>query len=378
MKALPRFKAEWSELADEATGAKLTRWTSHPSMQHHCYFTNPTISPDSRRGFFVSYRTGYPNLFAIDLASGELTQITDRMDINPFSPSPARRTDAIYFSARSEVWRVDTVSGETRMLHAFSGAKMGNCSLSRDDALLAIGLRYADRCELALIETATGAAEILHRADEIGHIQFSPRNDNQLLYSGPVTQRLWMFDRVTGVAQPVYRQQVGEWVVHETWRCGARDEVIFPHWPYAIHAIRPDGSGLRTIAEINAWHACGSPDGNTIVCDTNHPDRGLLLIDVETGQWRALCHPGATQRGTQWQYDEPAKGAGIDTSIIRSDTPEKDPAPTPKDASTAYGPQWSHPHPSFSHDGKTVIFTSDRDGWSQVFSVTIASAESSG
>jgi Tol biopolymer transport system component len=34
---------------------------------------------------------------------------------------------------------------------------------------------------------------------------------------------------------------------------------------------------------------------------------------------------------------------------------------------TVYGPQWTHPHPSWSPDEKQVIYTSDVSGTAQVY-----------
>ncbi|MFE5320834.1 TolB family protein [Paenibacillus sp. NPDC056579] len=34
-------------------------------------------------------------------------------------------------------------------------------------------------------------------------------------------------------------------------------------------------------------------------------------------------------------------------------------------------PQWSHPHPSFSPDGKYVVYNSDRTGTAQMYIVRI-------
>ena len=361
---------EWKRFTDEATGARVLQWTASEAMNHHFYFTNPTVSPDGQRGYFVSYRTGYPNLFAMDLRSGELTQLTDRADVNPFSPSPSRTAPWIFVSARNTVRAIHIETGEDRELCRFETNKLGNCSLNSDGSLLAIGLRHVDRCELAIVDTETGRFEIATRAKEVGHVQFCPKDHRLLLYSGTVTQRIWLHDRRSGRDTWVYPQKDGEWIVHESW-LGTGDEIVFPHWPRALRAVRPDGSGLRTIAQINAWHACSNREGTSIACDTNHPDRGLLLIDPKTGAQRVLCQPRATQRGTQWPFGKPAAGAGIDTSILRSDTPEKDQPPHPDDPPSVYGPQWSHPHPTFAPDGRSVIFTSDRDRWSQVYQVEV-------
>jgi Tol biopolymer transport system component len=32
-----------------------------------------------------------------------------------------------------------------------------------------------------------------------------------------------------------------------------------------------------------------------------------------------------------------------------------------------YGPQWTHPHPSYSPDERLVVFASDRTGTTQVY-----------
>ena len=34
---------------------------------------------------------------------------------------------------------------------------------------------------------------------------------------------------------------------------------------------------------------------------------------------------------------------------------------------TVYGPQWTHPHPSYSPDETKIAFASDRDGVTQVY-----------
>ena len=39
---------------------------------------------------------------------------------------------------------------------------------------------------------------------------------------------------------------------------------------------------------------------------------------------------------------------------------------------TVYGPQWTHPHPSFSPDETKVVFASDRSGHPQVYVVEIS------
>lgn len=362
------FPPEWRRATDSATGASVLQWTSHPCMNHHLYFTNPTCSADTRRGFFVSYRNGYPNLFSIDLTTGGLLQLTERKDINPFSLAPSLDSAWVYFSAGSFVRAVSTTTGEEQEISRLTADLLGNCSISADGHYLAIALRHAEDCEMAVVDLRSGRTELVTRAKEIGHIQFCPGDSSLLEFSGTVRQRIWLHDRRSGENRYLYDQPASEWIVHESW-LGGGEEVVFVHWPKRLCAISRKGGQPRVLSEINAWHACSNRDGSLCVADTAHPDRGLILIDTKTGKWRTLCMPGASCRGTQWLFDQPAIGAGMDTSIIRSRQPELDPPPKPTDPASTYGPQWSHPHPRFTPDERHVVYTSDRGGWSQVYMV---------
>lgn len=362
------FPSERRELRDEQTGARLWQVTAAEAMHHHFYFTNPSWPDDQHELYFVSYRTGYPNLFAAAESTGKITQLTARVDINPFSPTVTRDGRRLYFSARDCVIELDRETLRERIVAEFNGAKLGNCSLNAAGTRLAIGVRLPKTCRLALVELSSGQTRFLVEKAEVGHIQFCPTDDTFLEYSGPPGARIWTIHADGSGDRNVYPQQPGEWVVHESW-LGSGEEIIFTHWPRALRAISRDGASVRTIAPFNAWHPSSNRTGNWIVADTNHLDIGLQLINARTGERRTLCHPRATNRGTQWTLTTPAQGAGIDTSIIRGEQPELDPPPKPTDPASVYGPQWSHPHPAFSPDGRRVVFTSDRDGWSQVYVV---------
>jgi Tol biopolymer transport system component len=291
-------------------------------MHHHFYFTNPSAAYDGSTLFGVHYRLRYPNLLAIDASSGEMRSLTQQDDINAFSPAPDKAGQRIFYSARDEVRVVEVESGKTTVLAKFGAGKLGNCSLSHDDRWLAIGWRDKS-CKLVLIDLETGQWRSIVEKAEVGHIQFNPRDANLLEYSGPTDARIWTIRADGSDDQLLYRQKPDEWIVHESWSANG-EEVIFTHWPHALRAISYSSQEVRTIAEVNAWHAWSSPDGRQIVCDTNHSDRGLLLLNAKSGGWRVLCCPQASGRGTQWTEPLPAQGAGIDTSIIRGENPADD------------------------------------------------------
>ena len=75
--------------------------------------------------------------------------------------------------------------------------------------------------------------------------------------------------------------------------------------------------------------SAASLDGQWIVSDTNWPDVGLQLIHVESGRYGTLCLSQSSNANP------------------------------------------SHPHPSFSPDGRWVIYNSDRTGIGQVYVVEV-------
>ena len=126
---------------------------------------------------------------------------------------------------------------------------------------------------------------------------------------------------------------------------------------------------ITPIADFNAWHIAPNRAGTTILCDTNHPDRGLYLVDAATGEKRHICMSEATNRGTQWETSRYALAE--DFAAAQSNSKSEALSWMETSADTVYGPQWTHPHPSFSADEMKVAFASDRTGTTQVYVVEL-------
>lgn len=363
-----RYRPERKKLVDQITGALIWQLTDHPSINHQLYFTNSSWTPDGRAIILVSYRSGEPNLFRIEEKSGEMLQLTDRNDLNTFSAAPSKDGKRVFFTAGDSVWSVDLRDYKEELLVQFPNSSLGNCSLSHDGELLAIALGKEGFSQLALVKSDGSGSEIIFEKNEIGHIQFCPSDKQTILYSSDITQRMWLINSDGTNNRPLYPQEPSEWITHESW-LGLGHEVIFSQWPKSLKAISKDGKRVRTIIQLNAWHASSRADGSLIVCDTNLPDIGLQLIDPQNGDRRTLCYPRASSKGFQWKYAYPATDMSIDKTIIRS---QASAASAKYDYSeTTYGPQWTHPHPAFNPAGDKVIYTSDCTGHSQVYVAVI-------
>jgi oligogalacturonide lyase len=364
-----QFPSESSVQIDERTGARVREVTNHPSIHHHPFFFVPAYDDAMRRLVFVSHRTGLPQLFAEQRDSGALVQLTDRPDLSEWSVYPSHDGRSVFFTAGSGGWHLDLDSLEETRLVDFSdrasamrdkgmvgGAAMGTTALSRDDRWWAIAYKVGNQSELAVVDTASGKREVILRRDSIGHMQFCPDDPGLLFYAGPHNDRVWLINRDGGNNRRLYARDVAknEWIVHETWIPRTR-ELSFVVWPHGIRAVHADTGARREVCGFNAWHASCSADGTKMVADTNHPDVGIQLFDPRIGRAgvepprRTVCFPGATNMGEHWKGPFPYANGPVEV----------------------YAPQHTHPHPSFSHDGRFIVFTSDRTGRAQVYEVEV-------
>ena len=167
----------------------------------------------------------------------------------------------------------------------------------------------------------------------------------------------------TGLAC-LYEHGNEEFVVHETF-LGRTGDIVYTVWPYALWRMDWRTRERSKILDFNAWHITPDRAGALVLCDTNHPDRGLHLIDVARGEARFLCHSRASGQGSQWRT--PRYALAEDFARARSEAGGAALSWMEAAADTVYGPQWTHPHPSFSRCERWVFFTSDRTGYPQVY-----------
>ena len=72
-----RWQPELTVYKDAVSGATVHQMTSYKGHSHHFYFTYPCWYDSGRKIVIFSDRDGRTNLFGVDLAGGEITQLTD-------------------------------------------------------------------------------------------------------------------------------------------------------------------------------------------------------------------------------------------------------------------------------------------------------------
>jgi oligogalacturonide lyase len=71
------WPAEATEFIDVQTGLTVRQLTHYKGHSHHFYFTNPGWYDNERKLLFASDRENRTNLFSVELASGEIIQLTN-------------------------------------------------------------------------------------------------------------------------------------------------------------------------------------------------------------------------------------------------------------------------------------------------------------
>jgi WD40 repeat protein len=351
------------EYRDDATGARMIRLTAAPCINHPLYYLTNSFTPDSKAIVFASNRTGQFDLYRADIETGAIRRLTNVADLAPFSGNVVGN-DVYFTTADGTAWRLDLATEESRIVARCDGANLGEVTINVAGRLGCALVTKAGKAGLLVFQTdGSGSQAILEGVRALYHPQFHPTDPERLIYSAdPPDPRLWTV-RVDGTDDHCfYENRRDEWFVHETF-LGRSDRVIVVCWHRGLHEVDLRSGGIRTIREFSAWHIASSSDGSRIVCDTHLPDIGLCLVDPSTGDYQVLCHPKATSQGSQWrkalplQADDEAPGWATMTEKVTTES--------------AYGPQWTHPHPSFSPDDRWVSFTSDASGTPQVYVVQV-------
>ena len=197
--------AEGRRFRDHETDVEIHQLTRHHAHSQHLYFTNSGLWDGGRRLLFSSHRYNASNFFSVELAGGEITQLTD---FGPDSPvrhgaflNPVR--DEAAFVLGRDVCVLDLRTYEIRRLWTRpQGYRSGNLSITADGQTIChsvledlsdrlrmdLGHGYVGfseyhaahpHCQIIAIDVDAGGGRIVHEDDYwLGHINTSPKLPN--------------------------------------------------------------------------------------------------------------------------------------------------------------------------------------------------------
>ena len=360
------WPSEHSSFLDPATGARVHQITAGDAISHPTYFLQRAFTSDNRALIFTSFRTGSAQIFAAEFPEGPIRQITIGAAIHPFSPAmlPSGR---VLFVRGGSLWWVDPATLAEQQIVTFDGAQFGEPSFSTDGEWACVAYKrgseqgvFAGRIDGTRWTTIPFERTVIHP-------QFHPLEPEWIEFAGDPAPRMFRVRREGTGLECLYHHGNDEFVVHETF-LGMTGDLVFTVWPFALRRMDWTTRNITEIAAFNTWHITPNRAGTAVLCDTNHPDEGLFLIDVATGARRRLCLSQSSNGGTQWKTSRYALREDFEAARSAA---QKNLSWMETATDTVYGPQWSHPHPSFSPDETLVAFASDRTGVAQVYVVEI-------
>lgn len=365
-----RLPAEWRCFRDPGTGVEGRQLTNYRGNSYHLYFTHPGWYRGGGSLLFGSDRCGDTNLFGIDLASGEITQLTDYRtpplpggrSFHMASVNPER--EEVYFWHERALIALDLVTLQERTLTEVpDGFRPGNtnvtadgrqvCSVLVEDFASRINLDLGHGyvgfrelweahplCRVIAVDVETGAERCVFEEREwIGHVNTSPRRANLLTFchEGPwnlVAQRMWALDLDSGRSWPLRSQAAGERVGHEYWLQDG-ERIGYQGWDtggrHFYGAIRWDDSDRVEAPFPHGSNHFHSNDLDLIVGDGSREAPQLLLWRYRDGQ-----------------FEGPRIALSHRCSFRSQDV---------------------HVHPRFSLDGRHIVYVSDAGGYGNVYMI---------
>jgi hypothetical protein len=350
-------------LRDPATGARIWQVTDGPAISHPSYFLQSSFFPGGESMFYTSYVTDQPQVWRVCLKTGDSRQLTHGGPVHPFSAALHPGGDSLVVTRSSGLWSIACADETERCIFEAPGAELGECSISPDGEWLTVAYKKGSECGLFAGRFDGSSWREIPFSRTVIHPQFHPLEPEWIEFAGDPAPRMYRVRRDGSGLECLYQHGNSEFIVHETFLRSTGD-LVFTVWPHSLCRMDWTTRQISTIMECNAWHIAPDKRGNRILCDTNHPDNGLQIIDAGTGARRQLCLSQSSNQGTQWRKSSYALAS--DFAEARNSLSWMENA-----ADTVYGPQYTHPHPSWSLEENKVAFASDRTGTTQVYVVEL-------
>jgi len=337
-----KLPSEKMTYKDAVTGMEITMLTTSAAKDNKIYQTHPNWTADGRNIVFMSDRSGTNQYFAISEKTGIIVQLTD--DQSPGHACLSRKNNRMYYISDNKIWNLDIDSilncNDKKQKNEFrqkvadlpeNTSLSGTISLDSSEKAIYMGVQYnEDSWGLLALDIDKGEySNIINSDFRVGHCQAHPSISGLIMYcwetGGDSQQRMWIVNADGSGNGPFYKETYDEWVTHEVW-WGANN-ALFTIWPkneemlkkpHGIAYVTLEDKSLHILNQKKYWHVGGSPDGKWAAGDNF--DGEIYLINGETGKARLIT-----------QGHRP-RGATV------------------------------HPHPSFSPDGSSVLFCSEKNG----------------
>lgn len=383
-----KWKSEIREFKDDKTGRTIKQLTQ-TGNNVHLYFTENSFDANKNEIIFRSDRASGSkraphqnpsyNLFRMNLDSGEIVQLTDEpaQTAGDDGGSVRRATKTpdsklIVYHTGDQIKKLDMETGAISLLYEETGNyNIGSPSIApnrryiaftrNEDVQVADGPNYTGfkdrfylvkdgRITLAYLD-GSGWFDVFKDTHQVGHFQFCPVDSTigSYCHEGPwnlVTQRMWLLDFVAREARPCFRQAEQDSIGHEFW---TRDGYLF------FDNRGPGHDGTITSDRTQAVATSVQVNQNAMIPFVGLADRwGGVVKRIDMPFY--CNHYHANPEKTLLVGDD------VDNLVLIDISGKEAKLQVLCNHKTSWHTQSAHCHPTWSWDGKQILYASDYGG----------------
>jgi len=355
------YPSERKVIENKQSAYEVVQWTN-TGKNNHLYFNIESFA-DKDHFFFYSDRSGRMNLFEMSMQDGSMTQMTDENELTQNSWHwPQLHT--LWYMTKYDLKSLNTSTHEIRVLYTFPQGHPESFAITSDGKYCVFGANKNPGFSAnhstgpyALFRLDLATKEIKQISPDLGfkisHVQTSPSDPRRVSYCwqhvydkgapgmvGNTPNRIW-WNNIEGTdGGPVGIQEFGLHRTHEFWfpdgsHIGYSARYHFgPHkGEQFIGIITPDGKeNFMMPAPVSSSHNQIFSDNRHWVSDL-YDGLNLVLFTIDGKQ--------IVKKEILYKHDSTMEG------------------------------QPSHPHPHFSPDGNYILFSTDKSGQPQVYTVKV-------
>ncbi|RXA97692.1 MULTISPECIES: oligogalacturonate lyase family protein [Yersinia] len=376
------YPLEYHEYIDQDTGSRVTRLTPPNVICHRNYFYQKCFLNEGRALIFAAEFDGFRNYYRLELSSGIATQLTEGPGDNTFGGFLSPDEQYLYYvKSERHLMRVTLQDLSEVAVYQVADEWVGYGTwVANSDCTKLVGVEihrdswrpvsdwtvfqqfYEEQplCRVIRVDLHTGQRTTLLQENQwLGHPIYRPYDDNTVAFchEGPldrVDTRMWLMNEDGSHIRKVKQPTPGESYTHEFWV--------------------PDGSAMMYVTYVK-----DSPV--RYLCRVN-PDSGL---DEKIVAMPPCSHVMSNDNGQLAVGDGSGKpidivdndnyGDATDPYLYLFDLKNKQTHRIAKHSSSWAvldgDRQVTHPHPSFTPDEKSVLFSSDKDGQPALYLATL-------
>lgn len=349
------------------SGAQVIQLSSAAYIHMHVYPESPVFTPDSRRFIYDRFHSldGPNQYWVCDLSALSLVPLTEPATLSSPSVTPDGRF-MVYIVVRGEreleVHRVslETRTDESIALVSGHGKPYHLSTVSPDGRYFVTGVwAKSGLWGLLRVDLTTGEHGIIHEAKDIfnPHMQFEPGEGQDILVQhnrgGKLDERGMIVNLVGEEGATFYLID----------REGGNLRTLDIGKPYSPPCQGHQcwiGTTKRILSTIHLTHEEAMTAGNLV--SIAEGEKGPTVV----AKGHFFSHPNASRDGRFWVSDV-LPGGDIHIGSIRTGHHRL----LCRSGSSFGSPQYTHPHPCFSPDARTVLFNSDRTGLAQIHAARV-------